>query len=189
VRLTSNGHVVPGVEVSIRHAQGAEVDRGEAGELHVRSPQLVGGYWREPGKTAAALRDGWYATGDLCVDDGDATYRLVGRATEMIISGGFNVMPREVEQVLAAHPSVLDVAVVGVPDRTWGDVVGAVVVLRRGAGVTADELVDHCRQRLASFKKPRLVCFVDALPLTPAGKVDRTALPALLLDVEAPTRP
>jgi acyl-CoA synthetase (AMP-forming)/AMP-acid ligase II len=187
-RLTSNGHVVPGVEISIRDEDGGKIDRGGTGELHVRSPQLFGGYWREPGKTAAALRDGWYRTGDLCVDDGDGTYRLVGRATEMIISGGFNVMPREVEQVLAGHPAVLDVAVVAVPDRTWGDLVGAVVVLRPGAGVTADELADHCRQRLASFKKPRLVCFVGALPLTRAGKVDRTALTALLLDVEAPTR-
>jgi acyl-CoA synthetase (AMP-forming)/AMP-acid ligase II len=177
-RLRSNGRPVPGVDVSIRTDDGAEAPNGEVGELHVRSPQLMGGYWLDPDKTAEVLRDGWYATGDLCTHDPDGTYRVVGRASDMIISGGFNIMPSEVEHVLSAHPAVSEVAVYGVQHRLWGEAVHATVVLEPDAGavVTAEELIALCRQQLASFKRPRAIEFAAALPLTAAGKIDKATL-------------
>jgi long-chain acyl-CoA synthetase len=175
-RSGSHGRPVPGVDVEIRDADGATVADDEVGHLWVRSKQLMGGYWRDAARTAAAFRDGWYATGDLASRTSDGMYRLVGRASDMIISGGFNVMPSEVEAVLAEHPAVCDVAVFGVPDRTWGEAVRAAVVLHNGQAASADELVERCRRALASFKKPRVIDFVEALPLTSTGKVDRRAL-------------
>jgi len=174
-RLHHNGRPVPGVELSVRGEDGTEVADGEVGELYVRSDQLAAGYWRDPAKTAAAFVGDWYRTGDLCTRTGDL-HRIVGRTSDMIISGGFNIMPGEVEDVLATHVAVRDVAVYGVADRIWGEAVHAAVVLQPGAEVTADELVALCRSKLASFKKPRTIVFLDALPLTPAGKVDKSSL-------------
>jgi acyl-CoA synthetase (AMP-forming)/AMP-acid ligase II len=177
-RLQTNGRPVPGVELSIRDEHGREVADGEVGELHVRSEQLAAGYWRDPSKTAAAFRADWYRTGDLCTRSTDGLYCIAGRTSDMIISGGFNIMPGEVENVLATHTAVREVAVYGVADRTWGEAVHAAVVLEPGEHVPADELVALCRAKLASFKKPREIVFVDALPLTAAGKVDKVALAA-----------
>jgi acyl-CoA synthetase (AMP-forming)/AMP-acid ligase II len=177
-RLQTNGRPVPGVELSIRDAHGREVADGEVGELHVRSEQLAAGYWRDPAKTAAAFVADWYRTGDLCARGSDGLYRIAGRTSDMIISGGFNIMPGEVENVLATHGAVREVAVYGVPDRMWGEAVHAAVVLEPGAQVAADELIALCRAELASFKKPREIVFLEALPLTPAGKVDKAALVA-----------
>ena len=175
-RLQTNGQPVPGVELSIRDEHGSEVADEDVGELHVRSEQLAAGYWRNPEKTAAAFVGDWYRTGDLCTRTADGRYQIVGRTSDMIISGGFNIMPREVEQVLATHTAVREVAVYGVADRLWGEAVHAAVVLQPGAHVVADELIGLCRAKLASFKKPREIEFVDALPLTAAGKVDKAAL-------------
>jgi acyl-CoA synthetase (AMP-forming)/AMP-acid ligase II len=175
-RLRSNGHTVPEVEIEIRGAEGRPVPDGEMGELHVRSAQLMAGYWRRPERTAEVLRDGWYETGDLGMRDADGLYRLIGRASDMIISGGFNVMPSEVEHVLGLHPAVREVAVYGVADRTWGEAVHATVVVEPGHEVSSDDLIAWCRDRLASFKKPRSIEFASALPLTAAGKIDKAAL-------------
>jgi fatty-acyl-CoA synthase len=177
-RVDSNGRPVPGVEVELRDQSGSPASPDEVGELHVRSEMLMAGYWRDPGNTRKVLRDGWYATGDLAQREPDGYLRIVGRVSDMIISGGFNVMPVEVENVIAAHPAVLDAAVYAAPDPLWGESVEAAVVLRPGTQATADELVELCRSRLASFKKPRRIVFVDEIPRTSVGKVDKRALRA-----------
>jgi len=144
--------------------------------LHVRSEMLMAGYWRDPVTTQKVLRDGWYATGDLARKEPDGYLRIVGRTGDMIISGGFNIMPVEVEEVIASHPAVQEVAVYAAPDPLWGESVQAAVVLRPGAHVTADELIELCRERLASFKKPRRIVFVGSIPRTSADKVDKRTL-------------
>ena len=154
----------------------AIVPPGEAGELYARSGMLMAGYWRDPVNTRKVLPDGWYATGDLAQQEPDGYLRIVGRVSDMIISGGFNVMPVEVESVIAAHPAVREVAVYAAPDPVWGESVEAAVVVRSGAQVTADELIELCRERLASFKKPRRIVFVGTIPRTSVGKVDKRAL-------------
>ena len=181
-RLQTHGQPVPGVELSLRDEHGHEVANEEIGELHVRSEQLAAGYWRDAAKTAAAFVADWYRTGDLCARGTDGLYRIVGRTSDMIISGGFNVMPAEVETVLATHSAVREVAVFGVADRVWGEAVHAAVVLHPGAHVAADDLIALCRAELASFKKPRGIMFLDALPLTAAGKVDKAGLAARRAD-------
>jgi acyl-CoA synthetase (AMP-forming)/AMP-acid ligase II len=177
-RVDSNGRPVPGVRVEVRGPAGDPVPAGDVGELHVRSEMLMAGYWRDPVSTRKVLRDGWYATGDLAQQEPDGYLRVVGRVSDMIISGGFNVMPLEVENVIAAHPAVQEAAVYAAPDPLWGESVEAAVVLRPGAQVTADELIEVCRGRLASFKKPRRVVFVASIPRTSAGKPDKRALRA-----------
>ena len=177
-RVDSNGRPVPGVEVAVLDRSGGPALPDEVGELHVRSEMLMSGYWHDPANTRKVLRDGWYATGDLAQREPDGYVRIVGRVSDMIISGGFNVMPVEVEDVIAAHPAVRDVAVYAVPDHVWGESVEAAVVLRPGTQVGADELVELCRSRLASFKKPRRIVFVGSIPRTSVGKVDKRALRA-----------
>jgi len=175
-RVESNGRPVPGVQVEVRDPSGRIVPAGEVGELHVRSEMLMAGYWRDPVTTQKVLRDGWYATGDLARKEPDGYLRIVGRTGDMIISGGFNIMPVEVEEVIATHPAVQEVAVYAAPDPLWGESVQAAVVLRPGAHVTADELIELCRKRLASFKKPRRIVFVGSIPRTSADKVDKRTL-------------
>jgi len=175
-RVESNGRPVPGVQVEVRDPSGRIVPAGEVGELHVRSEMLMAGYWRDPVTTQKVLRDGWYATGDLARQEPDGYLRVVGRTGDMIISGGFNIMPVEVEEVIAAHPAVQEVAVYAAPDPLWGESVQAAVVLRAGADVAADELIELCRGRLASFKKPKRIVFVDSIPRTSADKVDKRTL-------------
>jgi acyl-CoA synthetase (AMP-forming)/AMP-acid ligase II len=177
-RVDSNGRPVPGVEVEVRDQAGDPVAAGAVGELHARSEMLMAGYWRDPVSTQKVLRDGWYATGDLAEQEPDGYLRVVGRVSDMIISGGFNVMPLEVENVIAAHPAVQEVAVYAAPDPLWGESVEAAVVLRPGGQVTADELIELCRGRLASFKKPRRIVFVGSIPRTSVGKPDKRALRA-----------
>jgi fatty-acyl-CoA synthase len=169
---------VPGVQVEVRDQSGERVPTGAAGELYVRSEMLMAGYWRDAANTRKVLQDGWYATGDLAQQEPDGYLRIVGRVSDMIISGGFNIMPVEVENVIAAHPAVQDVAVYAAADPLWGESVEAAVVLRPGAQVTAGELIELCRGQLASFKKPRRVVFVSSIPHTSVGKVDKRALRA-----------
>jgi acyl-CoA synthetase (AMP-forming)/AMP-acid ligase II len=178
-RVDSNGRPVPGVQIEVRDQSGDLVPPGAAGELYARSEMLMAGYWRDPVNTRKVLPDGWYATGDLAQQEPDGYLRIVGRVSDMIISGGFNVMPLEVESVIAAHPAVREVAVYAAPDPVWGESVEAAVVVRSGAQVTAGELIELCRGRLASFKKPRRIVFVAAIPRTSVGKVDKRALRAL----------
>jgi fatty-acyl-CoA synthase len=152
-----------------------EVDLSGEGELLVRGPNVFPGYWRDDEATAAAFRDGWLLTGDLAERDEEGFYRIKGRLKDMVISGGENVYPAEIEDVLAAHPGVVEAAVVGVPDERWGEVCAAFVVLRGDVG--EEELVSFCRERLARFKVPKSFHVVDALPRNALGKVLKDELP------------
>ena len=154
---------------------------GEGGGVEVLGPNVFGGYWERPDANAAAFTDdGWFRTGDIGELDPDGYLRLVGRASDLIITGGYNVYPREVEDAILEHPDVVDVAVVGLPDDTWGETVAAFVVLREGASYDADALAEaltaHVEPRLAAFKRPRRWTPTDALPRNAMGKVRRDAL-------------
>lgn len=177
-RLLSAGLPYPGVEVRVV-LDGDDVPVGELGELWVRSEQCMAGYWRKPEATADTLvEDGWLRTGDIGrLDDGGYVY-LEDRLKDMVISGGENVYPAEVERVLLLHPSVAEVAVIGVPDARWGETVKAVVVPEQGASVDPAELIAHCRAHLAGYKRPTSVDVVDALPRNATGKVLRRELRA-----------
>ncbi len=166
---TSCGRAFPGVEVSVLDADGARLGADATGEVAVRGDVVMTGYWADPDATARTVVDGWLHTGDVGHLDADGHLFLTDRAKDVIITGGSNVYPREVEEVLLTHPLVREVAVVGVPDPEWGESVCAFVVA--GDGTDAEALVDHCRAHLASFKKPRHVRFVDELPKNAAGKV------------------
>ena len=175
-RLASAGQPFPGTDVRLLHDSGNEVDEGGVGEIVVRSPGMMSGYWRKPGETRETIRDGWLHTGDIGRFDRDGYLFIVDRKKDMIVSGGENVYSREVEDVLLTHPAVAEVAVIGVPDPRWGESVKAVVVVREAGAVTEDGLIAHCAQRIASYKKPRSIEFRDALPRLPHGKVDKKAL-------------
>ncbi|HYC00812.1 MAG TPA: long-chain-fatty-acid--CoA ligase [Candidatus Limnocylindrales bacterium] len=169
--LLSAGRPIPGTHVRIVDENEEEVPRGTIGEIVARGPQMMRGYWNLPEASAETLKDGWLHTGDAGVMDEEGFVYLQDRLKDMIVSGGENVYPREVENVLFEHPAVADAAVLGVPDQKWGEAVKAVVVLRSGATATAEELVEFCRGRLAGYKRPRSVDFVETLPRNPSGKV------------------
>jgi acyl-CoA synthetase (AMP-forming)/AMP-acid ligase II len=178
--LHTVGRPRPGIEVTVRDEDGRPVDRDEVGELWLRSPTRMAGYWRDPEATAAAITpDGWLRTGDLARIDRRGLVRLAGRAKEMFIRGGYNVYPAEVEAALAAHPSVAEVAVVPRPDPVMGEIGVAVVVPRDPtAAPSLDDLRAFLDGRLAAYKRPEALRIVDALPLTPMQKVDRRSLTA-----------
>jgi acyl-CoA synthetase (AMP-forming)/AMP-acid ligase II len=175
-RLGSCGREVVTMAVRLLDAEGREVEPGEAGEIAVRSANNMAGYWRRPEETAATLVDGWVMTGDMARRDEDGFLYIVDRKKDMIITGALNVYPKEVEDVLHDHPAVAQSAVIGVPDDEWGEIIRAYVVLRSGQVADEAALIDHCRNHLASYKKPRQVRFVETLPLSPVGKVSRVAL-------------
>ena len=172
-RLVSAGQAIPGVEIEIRDpANGQPVPTGQPGEIWVRSEQVMGGYWGKPEATAAAITaDGWLRSGDGGHMDADGYIYVTDRIKDMIISGGENIYPAEIERVLAEHPALQDVAVIGVPDERWGEVPKAVVVAKPGASVDAEQLLAWCRERLASFKCPKTVDVVAELPRNPTGKI------------------
>ncbi|WP_219217015.1 long-chain-fatty-acid--CoA ligase [Variovorax boronicumulans] len=170
-KLSSAGQALAGVDLRIGDADGRELPRGEVGELMVRSPCVMQGYWNLPAQTAAALRDGWMHTGDAGRMDAQGFVFIVDRFKDMIVSGGENVYCAEVEGALAGHPGVAAVAVIGVPSATWGEGVHAVVVRKPGASDEAEALIAHCRTLIAGYKCPRSIEFVDALPISGAGKV------------------
>jgi len=172
-RLQSAGKPLGQGEMRIVDAHGDDVSVGEVGEIVARSDRMMKGYWRMPEATAEAIEDGWLHTGDVGRMDEDGYIYLVDRKKDMIISGGENIYSREVEEVLYTHPAVLEAAVVGVPDEKWGEAVKAVVVLKEGAEATEEEIIDYCREHLASYKKPRSVEFRDALPKTGSGKIKK----------------
>jgi long-chain acyl-CoA synthetase len=157
---------------------GAALPAGQLGELAVRGPQVVPGYWRNDVETAAAVRDGWLLTGDVGYADEDGWYYLVDRKTDMIVASGYKVWPREVEDVLYTNEAVLEAGVVGLPDPYRGETVKAYVSLREGFSVKPQELVDFCRSRMAAYKYPREVEIVDAIPKTTTGKIMRRSLRA-----------
>jgi long-chain acyl-CoA synthetase len=179
-RSGSVGLPVPGCEVEIRDLDGRSLPSGEAGEICVRSPGVMLGYWNAPGTTASAVRDGWLHTGDVGRLDEDGYLYIVDRIKDLIIRGGFNVYPRDVEDALVEHPAVAMAAVVGAPSASHGEEVVAFVSLRPGATLEAAQLVDWSRERIGGYKYPRRINVVEAIPLTSVGKVDRKALRAQL---------
>jgi acyl-CoA synthetase (AMP-forming)/AMP-acid ligase II len=170
-RLASCGRAAPGVEVELVDDDGRPVGPGQPGEIVIRGPTLMSGYWRAPEATDRAVRAGWFHSGDVAHRDADGYIYISDRKTDMIITGGINVYPKEVEEVIYRHPGVLECAVVGLPDPEWGEAVTAVVAPRPGARVDPDEVVDLCRRELAGYKKPRRVVFVEEIPRNPSGKV------------------
>ncbi|MET0361913.1 MAG: long-chain fatty acid--CoA ligase [Sphingobium sp.] len=178
-RLRTAGRATASTEVRIVDSEDREVPFGSVGEVVVRGPGVMLGYWNMPEATAEALRNGWMHTGDLGTMDKDGYVTVVDRLKDMIITGGENVYSAEVETALTTHPDVAQAAVIAAPDEKWGERVHAVVVARPGASPCADGLAAHCRQTLAGFKVPRSFDFVDALPLSGAGKVLKNELRAL----------
>lgn len=164
------------VDVRIVREDGTECAPGEVGELIIRGPHVTPGYWNNPEATAASIVDGWLQTGDLGRQDEEGYYFIVGRLKDMFISGGENVYPAEIESVMHGHPAVAEAALIAVPDPKWGEVGRAIVVLKRGAMLSEADLRAHCRQRLAGYKVPKSVVFVDGLPKTGAGKIDKPTL-------------
>jgi long-chain acyl-CoA synthetase len=173
----SIGYAVPGVELALLADDGSFVTTpGQRGEICVRGNNVMKGYWRNPEATAAAIVDGWFRTGDIGTFDVHGAYRIVDRKKDLIIRGGYNVYPREVEEVLHRHPAVAQAAVVGVPHARYGEDVKAVVTLKPGATATADELITWAEPHLAAYKRPRIVEIRDTLPVGPTGKVLKAAL-------------
>lgn len=175
-RLSGVGRAIPEGEARIADNDDRELPRGEVGEIITRSPKVMKGYWRNEEATTEALRGGWMHTGDLASMDEDGYMYLRGRKKDMIIRGGENIYPVEIEAVLHKHPKVEEAAVIGVPDEYWGEVVKAVIVLKRGMHATEEEIIEYCRERLASYKKPSLVEFRDSLPKNAMQKVLKNVL-------------
>ncbi|MGF0177163.1 class I adenylate-forming enzyme family protein [Streptomyces sp. Marseille-Q5077] len=176
------GRAVPRMQVQVRGDDGNECPPGGVGEVHIKGPTVMRGYWNRPADTAAALSsDGWLRTGDLGETDTDGDLRIVDRLKDLIIRGGYNVYPGEVEEVLYEHPDIVEAAVIGVPDEHYGEEVAALIAARPGSELGAAEVSSWARERLSAYKIPRIVRFVDALPKGPTGKIhkrsiDRTAL-------------
>jgi len=188
-QLFTVGRPLPGTEVRVLGPDGEVLPVESLGEIAVRGPGVMKGYYRQPGETAQVLdRDGFFLTGDLGMVDEAGYVHVVGRRKELIIRGGFNVYPREVEDRLHAHPAVLDVAVVGVPHEVLGEAICACVVPVEGAIVTGEELKEWCRAALADYKVPDMIRFLDALPLTGSGKVRRVELARMIRAEESSRR-
>ncbi|MEY9848744.1 long-chain fatty acid--CoA ligase [Streptacidiphilus sp. MAP5-3] len=184
-RATTVGSVgapIPGCEIAVRALDGAELAAGEIGEVHVRGPVVMKGYWGRPEATAEVLHDGWLATGDLGRIDDAGELHIVDRKKELVIRGGYNVYPREVEEVLYEHPDVVEAAVIGVPDAHYGEEVAAAIALRPGATPDAAALRAWAKERLSAYKVPHLVAFVDTLPKGATGKILKRAIDRSLFD-------
>jgi acyl-CoA synthetase (AMP-forming)/AMP-acid ligase II len=173
--------VLPEYEVRIARSE-ASIDADRSGEVLIRGGNVMAGYWRDDAATRAALRDGWLHTGDIGEFDDGGNLHIVGRIKDVIRSGSSTIVPKEVEDVIAQHPAVAEVAVIGLPDAEWGEAVTAFVVTKPGASVAEGDLVEHCRTRLAGYKKPRAVRFVASLPRSHYGKVLRAQLIAQAAD-------
>jgi fatty-acyl-CoA synthase len=167
------------VDAKVVRPDGVECLAGEHGELIIRGAHVTPGYWNNPQATAEAIQNGWLHTGDLAICDADGCFSIVGRIKDMIISGGENVYPAEIESVLHAHPAVADAAVIGVPDSKWGEVGRAILVLKAGCEVTPDELTRYLAAQLANYKVPKSFVVVEVLPLTGANKIDKRRLTEL----------
>ncbi|MET0540218.1 MAG: AMP-binding protein [Variovorax sp.] len=176
-RITSCGRPTMGVEITVRGADGRPVRQGEVGEIAIAHRGIGAvAFWRRPDLERESIRDGWYYSGDLGRFDDEGFLYIVGRNKDMMISGGFNVYAREVEDALHAHPGVAEVAVLGLPDAEWGEVIAAFVVRRPGQAIDAAVLAQHSAELIAGYKKPRVIEFVDALPRNHAGKVTKNDL-------------
>jgi len=170
-RLASAGRAAIDYEVRIVNEDGTDAAVGEVGEIAVRSEAMTIGYWNLPEETAKTIQGGWLYTGDFGKFDDAGYVYIVDRKSDMIISGGKNIYPREVEEVLYTHEAVLETAVIGVPDDYWGESVKALIVLKDGMTATEEEIINLCKQTIASYKKPQSVEFVQQLPKNPTGKI------------------
>jgi len=170
-RFLSCGRSGFGHDLKVVGADGKDVPNGEIGEIVYRGPGTMAGYWRKERETDDAIRDGWFHTGDAGTMDADGFIYIKDRIKDMIISGGENIYPAEVEAILAGHPGVADVAVIGVPDDTWGETVKAIVIRKPDSDLTAEELIDWSKDKLAGFKRPHSVDFVEVIPRNPSGKI------------------
>lgn len=175
-RLLSCGRPAAEVELRVTDGEGRALPTGEVGEIRVRTPALMKGYWRDEAATADVVEDGWFRTGDAGYLDAQGYLHIHDRVKDMIVSGGENIYPAEVENALFGHPAVADVAVIGVPDPKWGEAVKALVVRRPSATVTEAELIAHARERLAGYKLPKSVAWIGAVPRNAAGKILRREL-------------
>lgn len=175
-RLSSIGKPLPDVDVNIVDESGVVLPPGQIGEIIARGSRVMKGYWKQENATASTIQDGWLYTGDLGYIDEDGYIYLSGRAKDFIKRGGEMISPEEIEQVIYSHPAVDDAVVIGVPDAHWGEVVLAIIVLKPAVTLTELEIVEHCREKLASFKKPELVRFVKSLPRNALGKVLKRTL-------------
>jgi long-chain acyl-CoA synthetase len=173
---------IPSPDVDIRIADindsKREVKQGEAGELLIRGPMVMQGYWNRPKETAEELVDGWLHTGDVVVQDEDGYLFIVDRKKDMVIAGGYNIYPREIDEVLFQHPKIMDAVAVGIPDEYRGETIKAFIVLRPGQSATEKEIIDFCRSKLAAYKAPKLVEFRESLPKSAVGKILRKILRA-----------
>ena len=177
VRKTGSiGVNVSGVSVRLVDQKGVDVPEGEVGELIFKGPNATPGYWQQPELTAAAIKDGWVYTGDLARRDEDGYYFIVGRKDELIISGGYNIYPREIEEVLYQHEDIIEAAVMGVKDKNLGEVPKAYIALRSGSDLNIEQVIDFCRMHLTSYKIPRQVEIMKELPKNPTGKILKKAL-------------
>jgi long-chain acyl-CoA synthetase len=167
----SIGTPIEGVEMKVVDEDGEEVAQGEVGEIVIRGHNVMKGYWRRPEASAEAIRGGWFHSGDLARVDEDGYFFIVDRKKDLIIRGGYNVYPREVEEVLYEHPKIREAAVLGVPDSEWGEEIGAAVVLHEGEELAAGEVSEYVKGQIAAYKYPRLVWFLDDLPKGPTGKI------------------
>ena len=165
------GKAMRGNEIRLIGEDGREVPTGEIGELYARNSTLITGYHGNAAATSEAQREGFFSVGDLGRVDADGYYYLESRKHDMVISGGVNIYPREIEDHLSTHPAILEVAVVGVPDAEWGETLRAFVVVRGGQAVTDAEVIEYCRRGLADYKRPRKVTFLHELPRNPTGKI------------------
>jgi len=170
-KVGSIGTPVKGVEMKVVDDDGNDVPQGEVGEIAIKGPNVMKGYWRKDDATAEAIKDGWFHTGDMAKIDEEGYFFIVDRKKEMILRGGYNVYPREIEEVLYEHPAVAEVAVVGVPDDKMGEEVGAAVVLKKGEDCSTDDLKSYVKEQVANYKYPRKIWFVDELPKGPTGKI------------------
>jgi len=177
----SIGTPIEGVEMKVVDEDGNEVPQGEVGEIAIRGHNVMKGYWKREDATEEVMRDGWFHTGDMAEVDEDGYFSIVDRKKDMIIRGGYNVYPREIEEVLYEHPAVSEAAVVAVPDEKMGEEVGAAVVLKEGEDAGEDDLRDFVKQRVAAYKYPRRIWFLDELPKGPTGKI-------LKREIEVPER-
>jgi long-chain acyl-CoA synthetase len=170
------GKPVLGVDMKIFDDQDREVPQGERGEIVIRGHNIMKGYFKRPEATAEAMRNGWFHSGDIGYVDPEGDFFIVDRKKDLIIRGGYNVYPREVEEALYSHPAVAEAAVIGVPDARLGEEVKAIVALRPGSSTTAEEIIRHCKGLVAAYKYPRVVKILDSLPKGPTGKILKRAL-------------
>jgi len=175
-KLRSCGKPAPGHAIKVVDGDGKEVSTGEVGEILIKAPNVMKGYWNKPDATRGAIKDRWFHTGDAGFFDEEGYLYIHDRVKDMIVSGGENIYPAEVENALFGHPGVADAAVIGVPDPKWGEAVKAIVVRKEGANPDPSEIIAWARERIAGYKLPKSVDFVETIPRNPSGKVLRREL-------------